>query len=200
MASAAETKNVKVDVSEASAGRPAVYTLKFELGDNPAMMQAKMLLSQIGLSLAITDEWALFSTNPVALKKELQKLGKPRDVSADVKKYFAEIPANATAFSYHDWKPTVRTLWDLAAGSAALIGGASEDLPVNLQDIPTRPIDHQASHAEPRLHGRHQGWRLLKSVGSFGLRDLGFDRARNRRFRRRATMDVGAGPDAERRR
>lgn len=166
---------VKLEVSEGTASRPAVYSLKLDFdARDPQMAQLGMVMQQLGLAVAVSDDWALASTSPVALKNELRKLGKPRDASTEVKKFSAEAPADATSFSYHDWKPTIRTAWDTLASFAALAAGQMEDdIPINLQEIPTsqsitkhlRPSVGYSSTAKDGFYGR--------STGSFGMEVFG---------------------------
>jgi hypothetical protein len=173
MNSASQVEELKVEISEGTASRPAVYTLKFEPGSGSMPPQMAPLLQTLGLSIAVTDEWALLGFNPVAMKNELRKMAKPRDVSADVKKYFATIPADATAFSYHDWKPTIRSAWDTLSSLASMIGGEMEDFPVNLQEIPTsqsitKHLRPSVSYGVDTKDGSYS-----KSVGSFGFEVVG---------------------------
>ncbi|MFN0206227.1 MAG: type II secretion system protein GspG [Planctomycetota bacterium] len=134
----AKLKEFGVDISEPTANRPAIYSLRINAGEgqgvNPLMVQ---MAQQFGVSLSVADDWLFISTNPIALKTELRNIKKPRDASADVKKALLALPAEASSLTYTDWKPFVRTIWDTLASFAGLAGGAAEDLPVNLQEIPT---------------------------------------------------------------
>lgn len=175
--SAESVPGVKVEISEGTAARPAVYTVRYEpdagsMRAGPAM-QLSMVFQQVALCVAVMDEWVLFGTNPVAMKNELRKLSKPRDVSAEIKKLFAEVPAGATAFTYHDWRPTIRTVWDTLASFASLAAGQADELPVNLQEIPTS--QSIVKHIRP-TYGYTVATKNLtysKSVGSFGLEVIG---------------------------
>jgi hypothetical protein len=175
LTSAQSVEAVKLDTSEGTAGRPTVYSLSIEpesgmMGGGGA--QLAPLLQQVGLSIAILDDWALLGMNPVAMKNELRKLSKPRDASAEVKKLFAEVPADATAFSYHDWKPTIRSAWDMLASFASLAGEV-EEVPLNLQEIPTS--QSLVKHLKPTYSYTvaTKTGSYTKSVGSFGFEVLG---------------------------
>lgn len=160
---------ITIEMSDATPSRPAVYTVKLSENASQGNPAIGAIANQVQLSMALLDDWMMISTNTVALKNELRNIKKPRESSAEVKKMLSALPADASSLSYNDWRPMVRSIWDALASVAALAGGGSQQIPVDLQKIPTSQsiIKH--------LVVSTGYWTLTKdgvygrSSGSFGL-------------------------------
>ncbi|HKE02222.1 MAG TPA: type II secretion system protein GspG [Planctomycetota bacterium] len=161
---------------EVKRDRAPIYTVRQAGAEGREASRSFNLLDRVltatSPSIALLDDWVLLSYNAASLKNEVRRLSKPRETPRELKDAIARAPEGATWVLYSDPRPPFRALYDWAGSFVPMLGGAVQDLAIDLNRLPM--ASSITKHLGPRVawSTSGKGGIRLHAEGSFGVETL----------------------------